>query len=159
MTRSRLSTVLALAVFFTASLLGSRGFAVWEQPPGSAPFGAAISSDAPGTKLNGVISMEFYGVHSGTLADGVRVDLRLSKGSQAPKVFFANIAPSGGLDFGSPTLIQTTILTTLQSDIRSAFGFPTTSTVKLKSLDENASQVFESNTIRVGIADIVLAVQ
>ncbi|UCE87003.1 MAG: hypothetical protein JSU66_04520 [Deltaproteobacteria bacterium] len=62
-----------------------------DSPDGEPPRGVAFQSDAKGTKLNGVISIELTEV-VGFEAESARGILRLERGRDLPVTFFAEVA-------------------------------------------------------------------
>ena len=81
-------------------------------------MGVAFQSDAQGTKLNGVVSIELLTVQrigAQTIATGgARAVLRLRKGKEGPRGFFTTLA--GPIDVSTPEDIAA-----LQADVLDAF--------------------------------------
>lgn len=130
-----------------------------EEPPGEPPHGVAVQSDAPGTKLNGEIFIEFYNIQASGAAD-VRFILRLRKGSDF-EVFYDEASVT---DFTSPTIVQTAITNALTQDVLDRFFNGSSKTVKIKSLQEfgelDTITPTDLTTRSVFIlSDVVLAVQ
>jgi hypothetical protein len=137
---------------------------------GQPPNGIGIDGKAQGTKLDGVLSIEFYNkvFHPETLttpahtsADG-RFVLRLKKGSDFAMFYTeADIA-----DTGDPTVVQAVITDNLEDDVLARF-FPDKIglTIKLKAIDQfgalnTATTVpFPSTSSTFILSNIQLAVQ
>ena len=89
------TVITCMMVIFVVTLFGSLSFAGSgspDTPPGVPPYGVATQSDAAGTKLTGVISIEYgYGGYEcpGALCYDSRILLRLKKGPQL-ETFYAD---------------------------------------------------------------------
>lgn len=127
-----------LAVLFTAGLYGSAAFAVTslEKPPGEPPHGLAISEDAAGTKLYGVLIIEFYDYDTQfDVAGGARVVIRLRQGNIL-QTFFKHVAgPLNGI-ISNPAFIQETIQGEIAPDILSEFFPGEDLTLTVKNMEE-----------------------
>jgi hypothetical protein len=177
--------IISLAVCFAIALMTPLTFAGVgspEPPPGEPPYGMAISSDAPGTKLVGTIMIEYYGWGGcGTCAPcncvkktcdtccdktcaNARVLLRLSLNNDIQIIFReipGVITSNGNAD------IQATIMNAMTPAVLQAFGFSPTSTVAVKSVsnfmvtDDFSSMLAQitGNFIHFTISDVTLAVQ
>jgi hypothetical protein len=96
---------------------------------GEPPMGVAFQSDAQGTKLNGVVSIELLDVQvtgtTRTAEGGARAVLRLRKGGEGPRGFSAALA--GPIDISSAdaiTQLQIAVLAVFRDQILSgAIGF------------------------------------
>ena len=128
-----------------------------EQPPGEPPHGVAVQSDAPGTKLNGEIFIEFWNIQPNFSAN-VRFLLRLRKGSDF-QVFYDEASVS---DWTSPSVVQTAITNALAQDVLNRFFNGASKTVKIKSLEEFGdlqTPTVLGNPSAFILSDVVLAVQ
>jgi hypothetical protein len=130
--------VIFLAVFFTAGLYGSAAFAVTslEKPPGEPPHGVAIQDDAAGTKLYGVLVIEFYNYDTQfDIAGGARVVLRLRQGNIL-QTFFKHVpGPLEGI-ISNPGFIQETIQNQIAPDILNEFFPGEDLTITVKNMEE-----------------------
>jgi hypothetical protein len=134
-----------------------------EEPPGEPPHGVAVQSDAPGTKLNGEIMIEFYNIQSNGNANA-RFLLRLRKGNDFAMFYDEAFVT----DFTSPTVVQTAIANALTQDVLNRFFNGATKTVKVKALEEFGEldtgnppipiTVPSSRSVFI-LSDVVLAVQ
>jgi hypothetical protein len=137
--------------------LGSLAFAGTglEQGPGEPPFGLKIQGDAKGTKLEGVISIEFYncaGTPVGTVCDA-RIALRLRQGNtSALKMFFGDLTD---VIASSPTAVQTAIEDTLEQQVVDAFFPGQNLTTTLKNVTEYGR--IDVNTTSTPVSIFVLA--
>ena len=129
-----------------------------EEPPGEPPHGVAVQSDAPGTKLNGVLFIEFYDIQANFSASG-RFILRLRKGKDF-EVFYGEAFVT---DFTSPSIVQTAVTNVLKQVVLDRFFNGADLTVKVKALEEFGELTTPtsiSTTLSTFIlADVVLAVQ
>ena len=130
---------------------------------GQPPNNLLIDGKAAGTKLDGVLSIEFYNKVSNPTLGSVEADgrfvLRLKKGSD----FAMFYAEAFVLDIGDPALVQNVITTELQSAVLDRF-FPGQSlTVKLKNIDQfgslNTDTTVPSLNSTFILSNIQLAVQ
>jgi hypothetical protein len=147
--------------------LGSLAFAGTglEQRPGEPPFGLKVQGDAKGTKLDGVISIEFYNCGpdpspepKGTLCDA-RIALRLRQGNTAAlQMFFGDLTD---VIASSPAAVQTAIEDTLEQQVVAAFFPGQNLTTTLKNVTEygriEVSTDFTPPSIFV-LADVQIAV-
>ena len=130
-----------------------------EEPPGEPPHGVAVQSDAPGTKLNGEIFVEFWNIQSNFNANA-RFVLRLRKGSDFA-VFYDEAFVS---DWTSPSIVQTAITSALAQDVLNRFFNGASKTVKVKALEEFGqldtvgATVLTSRSFFI-LSDVQLAVQ
>ncbi|MHC4277980.1 MAG: hypothetical protein ACYSTI_11770 [Planctomycetota bacterium] len=135
------TTIICLAVLFATTLLSSVALGgAFEEPEGEGP-GLKTEGEAGGTKLNGVVYIEFFNLlrkwayddascNPINLIDGeeieiaadVRSVLRLRKGSSEFATFYAELS---GLNLLDPALIQDEIIGVFRCDILQAFfGVP-----------------------------------
>ena len=143
-----------------------------ERQPGEPPKGTAVQSDAPGTKLDGVVSIELYNFrNNNTLADA-RIVLRLRKNNDFDTLYgeVFNIDPR------SPATSQTAIVQAMKPQVINRFfgdnDEDTTDdnadsfTLRTKALEEfgrvntdtTLTGVFPQGSIFI-LADVVIAVQ
>lgn len=127
---------MSMTVIFVVMISGSLSFAGTgspDTPPGVPPYGVAIQSDAAGTKLTGVISIEYgYGGYPcpGTLCYDSRILLRLKKGNET-KTFYAD----GALP-ADPILQQAVITDLFKGQILDAFFGGKALTITLTSIGQ-----------------------
>lgn len=145
---------------------------------GQPPNGIGLDGNAQGTKLEGVIFIEFYDLvfHPETVtipiipahssAEG-RFVLRLRKGSDF-EVFYTEAEVA---DISDPALVQNVIMashdfvnnTTLQSAVLARFFGRTDLTVKLKNIDQfgriNTPTTVPTTQSIFNVSNLVLAVQ
>jgi hypothetical protein len=119
MSRTRFAWVAFAAVTAVAAFAPAAFGSFSDRPDsGEPPMGVAFQSDAQGTKLTGVVSIELLAVErTGTLTiatGGARAVLRLRKGKEGPRGFSA--ALDGPIDVSSPEDIAA-----LQVDVLAAF--------------------------------------
>ena len=114
---------IGLAVLGTVLLLSiPQAFAAkasFDQPPGEPPYGLAVQGDRGGTKLYGVIELD-YNLYSDAIHADVMAVVRLRKGNDV-KVFYSGLLP--GLDIRDPKIIQTAVTNALELQILGGF-FP-----------------------------------
>jgi hypothetical protein len=134
--RRSVKAVMCMTVVFIVMIFGSLLYAGCgdpDTPPGVPPYGVAIQSDAAGTKLTGVISIE-YGAGP-TTREGMfyyksRILLRLKKGNEV-KTFYAEG------DLPSDPVFQQAVITELLKDkILGAFFGGKALTITLTTLGE-----------------------
>jgi hypothetical protein len=131
-----------------------------EQPPGQPPFGLKVQGAAKGTKLDGVISIEFYSCEAttvGTVCDA-RIFLRLRQGNTAQvQRFFGELT---NVLASSPSAVQDAITDALATQVVDAF-FPGQSLgLTLKDITNYVRLDVNTTTTPASIfvlADIVLA--
>jgi hypothetical protein len=102
---------------------------------GAPPHGIGLVGNATGTKLDGVITIEFYNlVTTGTGAGNAdaRLVLRLRKG----KTFAVFYGETHVSDFTNPAVVQTAITNTMTQAVLTEFFDGANLAVKLKSLDQ-----------------------
>ena len=145
-----------------ASLAFASGGSV-EQPPGEPPFGLKIQGDTKGTKLDGVISIEFYdcaATTAGTVCDA-RTVLRLRQGTtNALKMFFGE---TEDILASSPLAVQTAITNSLQAQVVNAFFPGQNLTTKLKNVTNFGSLTVATTDLTPAgsifiLADVQIAV-
>lgn len=130
------TVITCMMVIFVVTLFGSLSFAGSgspDTPPGVPPYGVATQSDAAGTKLTGVISIEYgYGAYAceGTFCYDSRILVRLKKGNQL-KTFYAE----GALP-ADPALQQGKITDLLKDKILGEFFGGKALTITLTTLGE-----------------------
>ena len=98
---------------------------------GQPPHGIGLEGNATGTKLNGVIMIEFYDIQSNASADA-RIVLRLRKGKDFA-VFYDETPVS---DYTNPSAVQTEITNELTPEILARFFNSAALTIKVKSMQE-----------------------
>jgi hypothetical protein len=101
---------------------------------GAPPHGIGLVGNATGTKLDGVITIEFYNiVTTGSLAGqaDTRLVLRLRKGKTFA-VFYDETSVS---DYTNPAIVQAAITGTMTQPILDEFFSGAQLTVRLKSID------------------------
>jgi hypothetical protein len=131
------TVLMCMTVIFVVTIFGSLSFAGSgspDTPPGVPPYGVAIQSDAAGTKLSGVISIEYgYGGYScgDTLCYDSRILVRLKKGKET-RTFYAE-ADALPAD---PALQQGVITNLLKGKILNEFFGGKELTITLTSLGE-----------------------
>jgi len=127
-----------------------------EQPPGVPPFGLKVEGETKGTKLDGVIFIEFYDCipgDAGTICNAT-IALRLRQGNSGDLQIF--IADVEGVNSSSPLAVQTAITQELETQIIDSF-FPGESlTTHLKNITQFA-KITVGSSIFV-MADVQIAV-
>jgi hypothetical protein len=102
---------------------------------GAPPHGIGLVGNATGTKLDGVITIEFYNIDTTdpVLAPAdARLVLRLRKG----KTFAVFYGETHLSNYTSPSIVQTAITDTMRQAVLDEFFNGANLTVKLKSIDE-----------------------
>jgi hypothetical protein len=120
--------------------LGSLAFAGTglDSPQGDPPFGLKVQGDAKGTKLDGVVSIEFFNSFDCSFDNSLtcseaKIVLRLRQGNTNQlQMFVGDLAE---VQKGSPNAVQTAITDALGTQVTEAF-FGQTLTVKLKNVTE-----------------------
>ena len=162
--KSLIKSLLILLLASGAMVFASGGL---EQGGGGGPpNGLAISSDAPGTKLSGVVSIELYNFNSSGTSANARIVLRLRRNNDFATLYGE---PTGTVDPTSPSASQAVITDTMVPKVIDRFfgnnnGIFTddgTHDVRVKSLDEfgrvQAHNALIGDSIII-LADIVIAV-
>jgi hypothetical protein len=162
-TRPTWTSLAALLVGVSLAFAGGAG----EQPSGEPPFGVAIQSDAQGTKLTGIGSMEFYNIDTRNPAVAipadVRVHVRLRQGNRVDTVF-TEVTATEGVDLRRVAATQALIVDRLTPEILAKFfgGDPSLG-VKVKALEEflttETFNSFAGQNTRMVLFDVVLAVK
>ena len=130
------TVITCMMVIFVVTLFGSLSFAGSgspDTPPGVPPYGVATQSDAAGTKLTGVISIEYgYGGYEcpGALCYDSRILLRLKKGPQLVTFYADGALPA------NPISQQAMITDLLKGKILDAFFGGKALTITLTTLGE-----------------------
>ena len=157
--RTLMMILLAIALSFSLAYAGSGAPALSEG--GQPPYGMAYQSDAAGTKLNGVICIEYYNVvipggnPQNSTADA-KIVLRLQKGSGEPILFYGTAT---GVPFNDIAENQLAVTDAMESQIINAyFGGDPDLIVTLKSAKQFA-QIDVSPTAFYAIFDVELAVK
>jgi hypothetical protein len=141
-----------------------------ERPPGEPPKGTAVQSDAPGTKLSGVISIELYHIeNNGALADA-RIVLRLRKNNDFDTLY----GEAFDIDPRNPATSQAAIVAAMKPQVIDRFfgnndGDTTNDNAASFNLRTKALEEFgrvNADTTLTGVqgsifilADVVIAVQ
>ncbi len=130
-----------LVIAFTCSLAYGGSGAPQQADTGDPPHGMAYQSDAAGTKLNGVICIEYYNVEIpggnplNSIADA-KIVLRLQKGSGDPVLLYGT---AEGVLINDIALNQAEITEAMAPQVIDAFfGGDTDLTVSLKSAKQFA---------------------
>jgi hypothetical protein len=162
----RTKAVVTIVIFVSIVFFGSVARGGPENPSGAPPFGVAVSSDAPGTKLTGVAFFEFYNLRNvgggqvpQVLAD-VRAFVRLRQGTVVKPVF-AQIA---NVDLNNLPQTQASIVAGLKNEILIEFFEGDLSLdVKLKGFDEFVQSgeftILTPAGSKLTLADIVFSVK
>lgn len=150
---------ICLAVLFAVALFSiPQAFAAkasFDQPPGEPPYGLAVQGDRGGTKLYGVIELDYNLFSDPSFAD-VWAVVRLRKGNDV-KVFYSGLLP--GLDIRDPKIIQDAVTNALASQILGGF-FPgeTGLCIWFKSASEYARSSLSGSSTFFEVMDFEIAV-
>ena len=138
-----LAVLSAVALFSIPQAFAAK--ASFDQPPGDPPYGLATQGDRGGTKLYGVITLE-YNLLSETNAN-VWAVVRLRKGNELKVFYSGKLGNTLGIDFQDPKIIQLAVTNALEPQILGAF-FPgeTGLCVWFKSAAEYAKSSLVQNT-------------
>ncbi len=125
----RLQTLIVTVkmVFLVGLIVGMSGIeraqaaASFERPSGDPPFGQMVHGEAKGTKLIGIMTVEFTDYEAGEddFAGGARVVLRLRQGSQLG-TFFSVV--NGPINLNDPLSSPQIIINSLGQKIVSLFS-------------------------------------
>lgn len=168
---------ISLMGFFVMSPCAFAGVGWHDQTATEPPYGIAVQSDAAGTKLDGVISIEFFNFRAdteppyGEVADA-RFVLRLKQGNAIHAFYGETDEESGPVEYKDNEAVHEMISSLMREDVLACFfgdcGYPTTIPggldVKLKAVGNLAKVGVDSGTVftdhsKFAILDVTVAVK